>query len=163
MDYYFIGDGGNESRGYYSDPEAYIKYKASLQKFCRQPPLPRRSTYRTLPLDLDSFEYFTPTREAWDSASPFGVKEINDVGTISLEIFQFALLCGFTTIYLVGQDCNYAQGSFFSKVDKSTQDWGKMMSSMWVKCKHFIDSHYPNVDVISVNPVGLKGLFTDAS
>ena len=31
----------------------------------------------------------------------------------------------------------------------------------WKKLKEFADEKYPNTEIISVNPVGLKGLFKD--
>ena len=31
----------------------------------------------------------------------------------------------------------------------------------WKKIKEYRDSKYPDIEIISVNPVGLKGLFTD--
>ena len=31
----------------------------------------------------------------------------------------------------------------------------------WLQVKKFIEKFYPNVEVFSVNPVGLKGIFHD--
>ena len=159
MDYYMIGDGGTKSRGYYSDPDTYNTYKPNVTKFCRQPPKNRRSSYQPLPENIDTFTYFETDREAWDSDSPFNVNQINDVGTISLELAQFCLILGFSTIYLVGQDCNYNNGSFKSSVTSDIINWSNRMIPMWIKFKEFISDHHPDVNIISINPVGLANIF----
>ena len=159
MDYYMIGDGGTKSRGYYSDPDTYNTYQPNITKFCRQPPKNRRSSYQPLPKSIDTFTYFETDREAWDSDSPFNVDQINDVGTISLELAQFCLILGFKTIFLVGQDCNYNNGSFKSSVTPDIINWSNRMIPMWIKFKEFISDHHPDVNVISINPVGLANIF----
>lgn len=159
MDYYMIGDGGTKSRGYYSDPDTYNTYKPNVTKLCRKPPANRRSSYQPLPANIDTFTYFETDREAWDSDSPFNVDQINDVGTISLELAQFCLILGFKTIFLVGQDCNYDDGSFKSSVTPDIVRWSNRMIPMWIKFKEFTSNYHPDVNIISINPVGLADIF----
>ena len=74
--------------------------------------------------------------------------------------FEFALWCHPRRIYIVGCDCS--QAGYFAEdshlhqalpVDGVIQEWKRMAE--------FAKRHYPVVEIVSVNPVGLKGLFKD--
>ena len=43
---------------------------------------------------------------------------------------------------------------------KNKYNLNKMLTG-YKKLKKFIDIYYPDIEIISVNPVGLKGLFKD--
>ncbi len=90
---------------------------------------------------------------------PFG-----DFGGAVFSALQFILYAHPKRIFLVGQDCN--KGYFYkSKAiemtegciagDNSGKTWG------YKKFKEFAQQMYPDVEIISINPVGLKGLFKD--
>lgn len=70
---------------------------------------------------------------------------------------QFALYTNPKRIYIVGCDCT--SGYFDSKDKKITKKNDYVEA--WVQLKHFADIYYPETEIISVNPVGLKGIFTD--
>ena len=82
---------------------------------------------------------------------PFG-----DFGGSVFTALQFLLYTNPKRIYLVGNDCS--RGHSYDadlKDDYSCKiDWFKMF-------KQFKDKVYPNVEVVSINPVGLKGIFKD--
>ena len=78
--------------------------------------------------------------------------------TIALQALQFAVWTYPKKIYLVGCDCSNA-GYF---------DGSKQLASdpqMWIKgykkMKDFVERFYPGTEIISINPVGLKGVFHD--
>lgn len=78
-----------------------------------------------------------------------------DFHTVANSAFHFALWTHPTKIYLVGCDCSstYFDGSK-----------GKSFSYLidgWKKAKQFADLYYPDIEVTSINPVGLAGLFKD--
>lgn len=75
--------------------------------------------------------------------------------------FQFALWCRPKRIFLVGCDCS-TNGYF--KADNSgvpqflpTDD----LKLEWQRLARFAKKLYPDTKIISINPVGLKGLFED--
>lgn len=80
--------------------------------------------------------------------------------TTVIPAFEFALWCHPRRIYIVGCDCS--QAGYFAEdshlhqallVDGVIQEWKRMAE--------FAKRHYPDVEIVSVNPVGLKGLFKD--
>lgn len=78
--------------------------------------------------------------------------------TVALSAFQFALWTYPKRIYLVGCDCNNSGHFDDIKTDFSTNN---TILDGWKKLKEFQTIYYPDVEIISINPVGLKGLFKD--
>lgn len=81
--------------------------------------------------------------------------ELPDFGSITFSALSFALWTQPKRIYIVGCDCS--SGYFDNKSEKK----GIHPSYGWRDFKRFVDIHYPKVEIISVNPVGLKGMFND--
>ena len=76
-------------------------------------------------------------------------------GGIAIVAAQFALFTNPKRIYLVGCDCS--SGYYNTKKGpKSTY-----IVNYWKQFKRFADEFYPETEILSVNPVGLKGMFTD--
>ena len=75
--------------------------------------------------------------------------------SVVFSAMQFALYGNPRRIYIVGCDCS--SGHFDGKKEESL----KHLIKAWHKLKKFRDIYYPETEIISVNPVGLKGLFTD--
>lgn len=158
MDYYFIGDGGNALRGFYSNPLAYCGYSANISKFIRLPPTNRCSHYKTLPLNLSDFQYYKVDFETSMEDEPFSLcpDALVDAGSITFDILQFCLIAGFKKIYLVGHDCDYSNGSFFSEVDLATQEWSNVILKNWINFKNYQLKIHPSVKIFIVNPVKMN-------
>ena len=83
---------------------------------------------------------------------------IGDVGGTSFSALQFILYTHPKRLYLVGWDCG--TGYFYGK----TNAFGPANYQVKVfkeKFLPFISLNYPNLEIVSINPVGLKGLFKD--
>lgn len=89
--------------------------------------------------------------------------------TVAMQALQFALYGHPRRIYLVGIDCS-ANGHFDNSDAKkelsgghapSQAVWANAAAYDWIRAKDFIEAYYPDVEIVSVNPVGLRGLFTD--
>ncbi len=79
-------------------------------------------------------------------------------GSVVFPAMQFILYTNPSKIYIVGCDCStqgYFNGPPLFPLDP---DW---MYRWWKELKSFAQMYYPETEIISVNPVGLKGLFTD--
>ena len=77
-------------------------------------------------------------------------------GTVALAAMQFALYTNPAKIYLIGCDCS--NGHYI------TQNGNSRFTHLiepWIKLKEFANIYYPDTEIISVNPIGLRGLFTD--
>ena len=104
--------------------------------------------YRTDWVNISNFE----PKFAYDiSTQPLGC-----FGSIVFPALQFALYTNPRKIYLIGCDCS-KNGHFdgTSSLDLT------VLLGPWKKFKEFVKIYYPETEIISVNPAGLKGLFTD--
>ena len=80
-------------------------------------------------------------------------------GTI-YSALQFALYTHPKKIYLVGCDETLGGGYFFDKPQFNVKI-NEYARNIYEKFKQFSDYEYPDVEIISVNPIGLRGLFKD--
>lgn len=84
-----------------------------------------------------------------------------DYCSVIFAALQFVLYTYPKKIYLVGCDTSY-KGHFYD--DHSPQEQN-FLQNIWkygyIKFKEFAEQYYPETEIISVNPVGLKGLFRD--
>lgn len=98
---------------------------------------------------------------------------LGNFNTVSLQAAQFALYTNPDKIYLVGIDCT-SKGHFYdnsseveeyhkriSKRGENYQQWQYDTVKFWQEFKSFANTYYPETSIISVNPIGLKGLFED--
>lgn len=98
---------------------------------------------------------------------------LGNFNTVSLQAMQFILYGNPSKIYIVGIDCSNA-GHFTNKQgDKDEMrirvksrgedidEWADTTRQYWLKLKEFAKTYYPYTEIISVNPVGLRGVFKD--
>lgn len=159
LDYLFVQDYALENK-MNEDADAYncikfyghhadVRAKKLYPKVKRLPMSSRLNTSaNTYLLEEISYNNF-----AYDIANePFG-----DFQSTVFSALQFALYTHPKKIYLVGCDCS--QGYFYkSPVPFSHSD---NVKKGWMLFKKFKDEIYPDVEIISINPVGLKGLFAE--
>ncbi|HNW25853.1 MAG TPA: hypothetical protein PKI94_03590 [Candidatus Gastranaerophilaceae bacterium] len=85
--------------------------------------------------------------------------------SIVFHAMQFALWTNPAKIYLVGCDCSnkgYYNGGQQPYVPPTTENGVVMQfANGWQAMKEFANLYYPETEIISINPVGLKGLFQD--
>lgn len=87
-----------------------------------------------------------------------------DFSSVSFSALHFALFTYPKEIYLVGCDTSRT-GHFYDdpkkvSVNDSMFNVPKMKAG-YARMKMFAKQHYPDTEIISINPVGLKGLFRD--
>ena len=73
---------------------------------------------------------------------------------------QFIFWTNPRRIFLVGCDCN-TNGNL-NRTGKNYLEVDAVLSG-WKNIKDFATAFYPDTEIVSVNPVGLKGLFKDIS
>lgn len=77
--------------------------------------------------------------------------------------FQIALWCHPRRIYIVGCDCS---NTGYTKADTSKMVQWLPLESLkkeWERLANFARTMYPDIEIISINPIGLRGIFTDVS
>ena len=85
------------------------------------------------------------------SVEPFG-----EFKSTIFSALQFALYTHPKRIYLAGCDCS--SNYFYGEDDIHKYPY---LISEWMKMKKIISEIFPDIEVISINPVGLKGMFKD--
>ena len=166
IDYYFIGDyhfGGGEKKepeptSFKVNPLPYItSNNVTKQKFCR------KHISDFLKKTPEGFEVYLTERYPNKNFQYYPVdiskEPINQVGSISMDMMQFALYCGFKNIFLIGQDCNYKQKGKSTHINFNNKDGyscGERIIRSWNWIKTHIDKNYQNVNIFIVNPVSLN-------
>lgn len=111
------------------------------------------------------YRYYAARRFGLPSIKKFEYEIHSDISTYPLMDFysiafaalQFAIYTYPQKIYLVGLD-TANNGHLYD----STYGYNvKAMTNGYKMFKKFISIHYPSIEIISVNPVGLKGIFKD--
>lgn len=139
--------------------EKILNYQAKIflgDFFCNDIPwiskciLPQK--YKDLPniyhyISNYSRDYCFPDISTWG---------LVDYGSVTFPALHFAFYTNPKRIYLVGCDCS---SGYFDN-EKETNDCSFLVEG-YQKFKQFRDVYYPETEIISVNPVGLKGIFKD--
>lgn len=87
---------------------------------------------------------------------------IGDCGSVIFSAMQFLLWTNPKRIYLVGCDCT--RNVYFDSNENEqnvAREVDKTFYTGWVAMKKFAEINYPETQIVSVNPVGLRGLFVD--
>ena len=155
LNYYFFGSGYHYVAGTYNTSPEVDDYRKSINSM--DPSIQKfASVYReSKPTGLGNI---TPEAAQEINAIPFDCQSphghqnfITDIDTnkifglsIIFPALQFMLYTGLSKIYLAGVDADIGN-----------------LSEKWKQAKSFIEESYPNTEMISINPVGLKGYFKD--
>ncbi len=102
--------------------------------------------------------YYLDDRHCYKFAYDLTTESLGDFGGTVFSAMQFILWTNPRRIYLVGADCSSNENLFC--VSKNPIDYS-IQKNAWIRLKQFIDDIYPGVEVVSINPVGLKGIFKD--
>ena len=111
------------------------------------------------------YRYYVSKRNGIPSLKTFEYELHSDITTyplpdyysIAFAALKFTLWTYPDKIYLVGLDTAQT-GNFFD--GPSQYHWKKMIEG-YHKFKRFAQIYYPETEIISVNPIGLKGIFKD--
>lgn len=84
-----------------------------------------------------------------------------DFGSISFPAIHFALYTHPQKIYLIG--CDTSNNGYFTQEEQPNWNKDMLNRTFWgyKRLKKFVSVFYPDIEIVSVNPVGLKGMFKD--
>lgn len=92
-------------------------------------------------------------------AFDISTRPLGDFGSTTFSALQFALWAYPKRIYLVGCDCT-TLGYAYDQKNKNILATDKVIAA-YKEFKRFAHKYYPDIEIISINPVGLKGIFKD--
>lgn len=165
LDYIFSWDFGNMQK---DDPSFWEKLKSYKAKkivgLFLNDDAPHLSQTRIK--ELDALALYSSARHGilhnrWEMKihRDIEVYPLMDFCSVAFGAFHFALYTNPSKIFLVGID-NSLNGYFTSAHQQRFLEVD-LIKNGWLKVKRFISIHYPDTEVISINPVGLKGIFKD--
>ncbi len=110
-------------------------------------------------LQARAARYYTSIGLEESFAYDLSCQYVGDFGSVVFAALQFMLWCNPKRIYLVGCDCSNLPYAYDNS--KVTDLVPSKLIGNYTKLKKFADVNYPDTEIISVNPVGLKGIFKD--
>ena len=78
---------------------------------------------------------------------------------IAISALQFICYTNPKNIYFVG--CDASSGHFYNNDAYAHMEFPNEIVRIWIKAKAMIKKYYPNINLISINPVNLKNLFDE--
>lgn len=113
----------------------------------------------------NSYRYYSYNYNNLEINSNIEAYPLFSHASVSIPAIHFALWTHPKRIYLVGCDCSEAPYWDGEKREEEYLVQSKKINDMiidgYVKIKEFAKIYYPDVEIISINPVGLKGQFKD--
>ena len=104
-------------------------------------------------------EFYTEVPLAKNIYHNIEIFPLFDFFTIVHPALHFSIYTNPKRIFLIG--CDTANNGYFdNKYKKDVMNTKKIIEG-YKKIKQYADVFYPNVEIISINPVGLKGIFRD--
>lgn len=155
FEYLFVQDYSNATRDYFNDFLAYEPAK----KFCgimAEEVWPQCVIPEGKCNDVERY-YVDPPFRRKHFTRDIASEAFGDSYSIVFPAMQFILWTNPKRIFIVGCDCSNS-GHF--NMQKNSLNTDRVLDG-WKKMKEFAQIHYPDTEIISVNPVGLKGLFKD--
>ena len=110
----------------------------------------------SIALEHHAYRYYVPMNWGFQDRYPLNISNgiMAVAGSVIGPAFQFALYTNPKTLYIVG--CDLTSGHFGGDNIPSS-DLSDLV--FWKNNKEFAEVWYPDTEIISVNPIGLKGLF----
>lgn len=128
----------------------YVKVKEEPEYYCFPD-----SVIESVP---NSFKFYIdhPSREV---NRDIETQPLPDFSSCVFSALSFALYSGAKKIYIVGCDC--AMNGYFDKTQQIACWNINNLIKSWDVVKDYLAIFHPEVEIVSVNPVGLKGYFKD--
>lgn len=174
-DFYFYNEWPRSTIKHKND---VLNYKAKIEKFFGAFPdkrdfgsnMEHAKAGRAALFDMDGPEFLGISKKTFEK--DIDIYRVSDYGTSTVFVMmQFALFCGFKKIYIVGCDIenmianNTADRYFYHNKDLPNPIYDHIritkLYKKWIDMKNFAQEYYDNTQIISINPVKLKGLFED--
>lgn len=120
---------------------------------------------------MNAYRYYTDgfRYPNYKFAVDISLEPLGNFSTIAMQALQFILYTNPAKIYLVG--CDVSANGHFSNLNQTKEEIEQnkkdleQIQDMWLKdwkdFKLFRDIYFTDTSIVSVNPIGLKGLFDE--
>lgn len=105
-------------------------------------------------------DHEVPTTRYATFSSDITTRPLNEWSSVIFAALEFILYTHPKRIYIAGCDCSSTGHIHWDDYNLSNHEENLLLYG-WKTMKKFINSNYPDIEVISINPVGLKGMFKD--
>ena len=162
FDYLFLQDFAYPTEEYIDD---FINYnKETTKKFIgylncfrlKNNIIPEKYSYCA---NVERYYILDPSKRDYLTFD-ISTEPLADFGSIIFPAMQFICWTNPKRIYVVGCDCTNSGYYNNSSLTKNPLNVDRVILG-WNKIKEFGRIYYPDTEIISVNPVGLKGLFNE--
>lgn len=160
MDYLFLQDFTGTTSGYINEASKLdcIKFYGLTSEDTR----PECTIPESIRIAANAYPYRTDWEKIPNFKTEFAydlsVQSLGCGGTVVFPALQFALWTNPRRIYLVGADTSCA--GYFDGSGKNFLVPNRLVP-LYRRFKQFAKQYYPYTEIISINPVGLKGIFKD--
>lgn len=162
MDYIFIQDYSGTTKEYIDDLDNYRQGKCQkfyglvMEGYNNKAIIPQYHVDKA-----NALRYRTDAMPLFDSKFAYDIstQPLGDFSSIAFPALQFAFWTHPKNIYLVGCDCTQAGYAYKAK-NKNFLNLDTVLKG-YTELKKFRDFYYPDVEIFSINPIGLKGMFKD--
>lgn len=165
LDYLFIHDSLNNSSSSEMHSKANDYRRGLCKKMYGYHPMNIYSIAEQDAMNADAERYYfvdneIPTSEYVLLSADITSRPLNCWASIVFPAMEFALYTHPKKIYLVGCDCAKNGHIYASNKKDFCSDRDKIIYG-WEQIKKFANKKYPDIEIVSINPVGLKSLFKD--
>ncbi len=165
LDYVFIHDFYGVTPEYIDDLDSYRpnecqKFYGLMTEWCYKPEctLPESHAIKANALRYRT-DWIQSEGYQCEFAYDISTRPLGNFNSVTFAALQFALWTNPKRIYLVGCDCTTTGYAYDTKA-KNFLVPADLFES-YKKFKDFAHKYYPETEIISINPVGLKGIFKD--
>lgn len=108
----------------------------------------------------NAYKYYVENRDYTTINQDITTQLLPDLGSCVFQAAYFALYTGVKKIYIVGCDCA-PNGHWNEGPETQVKNLLPTLLKSWRSFGEFVKNFYPGVELISINPIGLKGIFRD--
>ena len=155
MDYFFMTDPSYKKFGWFKDTEHYRNYKPGIEKIYRR----KCGDVTGMPAG-EKAVYYAITDRVGNDLTSFYKDVTQGLGfgvTTAVDVMQILAYMGFTEIVLIGHDCEYKNGSAIRNDHRCQVD---IILNKWELIQEWLMREYPEINIYSINPVGIRNFLT---
>lgn len=166
LDYLFMQDFDGEGKNKVFDVEEVksLDCKKFVGRYIKYISNSKMHAEENVPEYIGAKSYFVydyyPGRIKYEIPLDIEYYPVMDNASTIFTALHFALYGHPAEIFIVGCDCSYDNGMHFDSGDAKPM-LINLVKDNWKIMKKHIGAYYDDIKVVSINPVGLKGLFED--